>query len=486
MAQRIKICVVPFTGFRRLVHSFSTGSLVGGLAVLLIGVGAALPAAAQSGSATLFRIFMTDGRVLTAYGEWARLDDRIVFSMPTRRGDPAGELHIVTVPAGQVDWERTERYATAIRAQNYAATRGEADFAQLSDEVARTLNAIATIKDPAERLAHAEQARRTLNQWPSAHFGYRAAEVREILGMLDEVILDLRAAAGASGTALALIAPPPMLPDEPLLPEPTESEMVEQWLTAADLAATPAERSSLLQTLLGLLDRAADLLPPPWAKLMRARAESLLADEQRLDRAYAELRTTTLAAATRSAMRADVRGIEKLRGAVREADARLGGKRPAEIEGLLATLDVQLDSARAVQLARDQWELRAPGIRRYRRAVTLSLRAISRTTPALEDVRSQAGPAARRLPSIIDRWRKDGRRLDRITPPADLQAVHALFRSAWEMAEQAFTLRLSAAAGNDASRAQQASSAAAGALMLLARARADLDAASARPTAAAP
>ena len=50
------------------------------------------------------------------------------------------------------------------------------------------------------------------------------------------------------------------------------------------------------------------------------------------------------------------------------------------------------------------------------------------------------------------------------------------------MAEQAFTLRLSAAAGNDAARAQQASSAAAGALMLLGRARADLDAALTRPT----
>jgi hypothetical protein len=50
------------------------------------------------------------------------------------------------------------------------------------------------------------------------------------------------------------------------------------------------------------------------------------------------------------------------------------------------------------------------------------------------------------------------------------------------MAEQAFALRLTAAALNDATRAQEASSAAAGALMLLARARADLDAALTRPT----
>jgi hypothetical protein len=477
---------VPFTAFRRLIHSFSTGGGPGRAGGVVLALCLAASASAQEPASTLFRVFLTDGRVLSAYGEWARLDDRVVFSMPTRRGDPAGELHLVTVPASQVDWARTERYATAIRAQAYAATRGEADFAQLGDEVARTLNAIATIKDPAERLARAESARRTLNEWPGAHYGYRSVEVREILGMLDEVIVDLRAAAGGPGTALALVAPPPVLPDEPLLPEPTEAEMVEQLLTAADVAATAAERSSLLQTLLALLDRAANLLPTSWAQVVRTRAHGLLADEQRLDTAYAELRTTTLAAATRSAARADVKGIEKLRGAVREADARLGGKRPAEVEGLLATLDAQLDAARAVQLARDQWDLRAPAVKKYRRAVTLSLRAISRNTPALEDVRAQAGPPARRLPSIIDRWRKDGRRLDRITPPPDLQPVHALFRSAWEMAEQAFTLRLSAAAGNDTARAQQASSAAAGALMLLARARADLDAALVRPTILAP
>ena len=227
------------------------------MAGLVLGLLLAAPLAAQEAPPALFRVFLTDGRVLTAYGEWARLDDRIVFSMPTRRGDFAGELHLVTVPASQVDWERTERYALALRAQSYAVTRGEADFARLSDEVARTLNAIATMKDPAERLAHAEAARRTLSTWPGAHFGYRAVEVREILGMLDEVIIDLRSAAGLPGTSLALIAPPPVLPDEPLLPPPSDAEIAEQLLTAADLAATPAERTSLLQSLLRLLDRAA-------------------------------------------------------------------------------------------------------------------------------------------------------------------------------------------------------------------------------------
>lgn len=445
----------------------------------------AAPAAAQGGESGLFRIFLTDGRVLTSYGEWARLDDRVVFSMPTRRGDPSAELHLVTIPASQVDWVRTDRYTTALRARAYAATRGEADFARLGDTVARSLNEIATLKDPNERLARAELARRTLNEWPGTHYGYRAVEVREILGMLDEVIADLRARTGQGGFELSLVAPPAVLPDEPLLPEPTEAETVEQLMTAADLAATSAERKSLLQTLLGLVDRAVGLLPETWAALIRRDAAAALADEERIDREYAALRTATLASATRATARADVRGLERLRSSVREADQRLGAKRPAEMAALLATVESQLVSARSVRLARDQWELRAPAIRKYRRALTPALKAITRNQPALEDVRAQAGPPASRLQSLIDRWRRDGARLDRVVPPVDLAAVHALFRSAWEMAEQAFTLRLAAASSNDTSRAAQASSAAAGALMLMSRARADLDAALARPAPAA-
>jgi hypothetical protein len=442
-------------------------------------------AVAQEASAQLLRLFLTDGRVLTSYGEWARLDDTVVFSMPTRRGDPAADLHLVTIPANTVDWPRTDRYALSLRAHAYAATRGEADFARLGDEVARTLNEVATLTDPNQRLARAELARATLSEWPGAHFGYRAVEVREMLGMLDEVIVDLRAAAGRSGQALTLVAPPAVPPDEPLLPDPSEAEMAEQLLTAAELAATPADRSSLLQTLLGLLDRAASLLPEAWAGRLRRDAVTSLAEEQRLDRAYGELRTSTMAQAARSAMRADVRALERLRGAVQAADRRLGSRRPGDVASLMAMVDDHLDAARRLQLARDQWELRAPAVRQYRRALGEPLGAITRHTRALEDVRAQAGPPASRLPGILERWRLQGARLGRVTPPADLQPVHALFRSAWAMAEQAFSLRLSAAADNDVTRARQASSAAAGALMLLARARADLDAALERPAPAA-
>ena len=443
---------MPFTAFRRLFNRISTGWGLGRVAGLILGLLLAAPLAAQEALPALFRVFLTDGRVLTAHGEWARLDDRIVFSMPTRRGDFAGELHLATVPASQVDWERTERYALALRAQSYAVTRGEADFARLSDEVARTLNAIASMKDPAERLAHAETARRTLSSWPGAHFGYRAVEVREILGMLDEVIIDLRSAAGLPGTRWRSSRRRRCCPTSRCCLHPPTPR---SRSSCSPPRTWPPRQPSALRC---CSHCSGCSIARPACCRPRGRASSAAAPSgcsarsNGFDTAYAQLQTTTLAAATRSASRADVRGIEKLRTTVRDADARLGGKRPAEVEGLLATLDVQLESARAMQLALDQWELRSsstalPPCRDHPAACDQPQhgRAPGRALPG----RPAGAPPALDHRALATR----GAPADRISPPAAMQPIHALFRSARAMAEQAFTLRLSAAAGNDHARA---------------------------------
>ena len=434
------------------------------------------PADAQPSDTALFRVFLTDGRVLSAYGEWARLDQRVVFSMPTRAGADVNDLHLVSIPAEEVDWPRTDGYANSVRAAAYAASRGEADFARLSDDVARTLNQVALVSDPAERLKIAERARSALNGFPGRNFGYRASEVREIVGLLDEVIAELRVQTGQRGFDLTLAAsiieevPPP-------LPPPTSAEIVEQLLTASSLAETPAERTSLQQTVLGLLDRAAGLLPDAWAERVRRTVLGSLAEERRIETAYTDLRTTTLASAAKLASKADVRGLERLRAGMVAADERLGRSRPGEMAALSATLDAELDSARLLRLARDQWELRAPGFHRYRQSVAGQIKTLTRAEPNLEDVRAQAGPSPAVLTRLLDTLRRAARRLAAIVPPMELVPVHALLRSACEMAENAATLRLQAATANDLDRSQQASSAAAGALLLLAKARADLDAA---------
>ncbi|HYC47010.1 MAG TPA: hypothetical protein VED01_16160, partial [Burkholderiales bacterium] len=50
---------------------------------LLLVLGTLLaPASARGADAALFRLFLTDGTAMVSYGEYARVDDRVIFSMP--------------------------------------------------------------------------------------------------------------------------------------------------------------------------------------------------------------------------------------------------------------------------------------------------------------------------------------------------------------------------------------------------------------------
>src|SRR3954466_1087455 len=186
---------------------------------LLIPLRAADAAAADE--VTLLRVFLTDGTSLVSYGEPARVNDRVIFSMPTA-AVPNPPLHLVNLPIARVDWDRTSRYAATARASQYIKTQAEIDYAALSSDVAATLNEVATTAVPSQRLAIVQRARQTLADWPEKHFNYRAAEVRQMLGLLDEAIADLEAARPPGRFALSLSAftdPPAIV--EPLLPAPT-------------------------------------------------------------------------------------------------------------------------------------------------------------------------------------------------------------------------------------------------------------------------
>ncbi|MGE0043264.1 MAG: hypothetical protein AB7H88_05060 [Vicinamibacterales bacterium] len=434
--------------------------------------------ARQAAEAALFRVFLTDGTALTSYGEWARAGDRVVFSMPLTPDAGPSAIQLVSIPASRVDWARTDAYAEHARGAAYAATRGEADFATFSAEVADALNRVAQEPDPASRLRVAENARRALAGWPAAHFGYRAGEVREILGLLDEVISELRAAAGLGTFDLALSArtmPPPAA--EPLLPAPSQAELVEQLMAASALAETPVARVSLLQTVVGLLDRAVDLLPGAWASRIRKTALGGIAEEARLDRVYADLRRDTLRDAQKAASRADVRSLQRLREKVVRRDRSLGTRRADEVNALLATVDAQLDAARRLRLARDQWQLRLPAYRAYEDGVAPTLEVLDAAAGALGDIKAMAGPDADRLVDVNERVLREQYRLSGIRPPEELSQVHALIRSAWSMAANATRLRLAAVRSGSLDEARQASAAAAGALMLTERAHSELAAA---------
>ncbi|HUE85249.1 MAG TPA: hypothetical protein VMO26_04155 [Vicinamibacterales bacterium] len=431
-------------------------------------------AASAQTTAPLYRVFLADGSALASFGEWARVEDRVVFSMPTAPGAGPGELHLVSLPVQRVDLGRTERYADAVRAEQYAATRGEADFAQLSSTVAKTLNQVASFQDPRQRLEAAERARRALADWPARHHNYRAAEVREIIGVLDGVITSLRASAGLGAFDLAFSTSTVAPPSEPLMAAPTHEEVVQQLITASKVVDSPVEKVSLLQSVVALIDRAVAYLPAAVAAAIRSSALAEITDEERIDQAYADLRTTALADAARFAERADVRSLERVRQLVHAHDAKLGARRPDTMAGVLATLATHLDAAHRLRLAHDQWLLSEGRMRTYRRAALPHIQALIDRKSSLDDIKLLAGPAPQRLRTLARDLERNRRLLALLDPPPMLAAVHAALRSAYTLAEHAVQLRRAAVEIADVDIARQASAAASGALMLLERARAEL------------
>jgi hypothetical protein len=436
-------------------------------ALALSSIATAQPAVSR----VLFRVFLSDGRVLSSYGEWARLDDRVIFSMPTQLSREPVELHLVTIPSQRVDWPRTESYAESVRAAAYAATRGDADFTAFSSEVAKTLNEVAQISDPSLRLSTAERARQKLADWPAAHYGYRIGEVRDALAVLDEVISQLRISVGISRFDISLSAPL-AAPPPPPLPPPTDAELVEQLVAAASVAESPIDRLSLLQTVLRAIDRAVGLLPGEWAERMRASVTGDLDRERRIERAYNDLRKSTLETAAKLAARGSMADLEKLRDKVRAEDKRLGGQRAGDIAALLATIDLEAATAVRMRETRRVWQKRSPAFRRYRRAMNGSFKTFDNAVVSLEQIKAMRGPQVTAITPLSKRLARAAKTVGKVTPPEELAAGHALIRSAWELADNALRLRADAVSQNSVDVAQRASSAAAGALMLYQRARA--------------
>src|SRR3954466_6683308 len=120
------------------------------LAAVVLAAAMVIPVRAAAEEPTLLRVFLTDGTSLVSYGEPARVNERVVFLMPTTTA-PNPPLHLVNLPVQRVDWDRTSRYAATARASHYIATQAESDYAALSSDVVSTLNEIATTAAPSDR-----------------------------------------------------------------------------------------------------------------------------------------------------------------------------------------------------------------------------------------------------------------------------------------------------------------------------------------------
>ena len=171
---------------------------------------------------------------------------------------------------------------------------------------------------------------------------------------------------------------------------------------------------------------------------------------------------------------ADVRGLQRLMDQIRARDDTMGAKRPEAVNALLDSVAVELDSARRLQLARDQWALRAPAYRAYRASVLTLLTRFATLKIPLENIKELAGSSPFAL-SSIQRAATDMRKsVAKASPPDELQEAHALLVSAVELADSAAKIRREAALTASMTRAWDASAAAAGSLMLFARAKSEI------------
>ena len=425
--------------------------------------------------ATMFRVFLKDGTSLLSYGEMARVDNRVVFSMPTSASVANPPLHLVNITADHVDWERTNRYAESVRSTHYLATMADSHYAMLTVEIGQTLNDLSLTTDPVRQLEIVERARKILGDWPAAHFNYKQAEISQTLVTLDEAIAELRVRAGVERFDLRLVASSPTpQAREPLLPRPTPKESIEQVLTAARLSDSPSERVSLMAVALAGIERDADVLPSEWRTITRRVTRANIVAELETNRVYQVLTAQMLQLATARARAADVRGIERLLTEVQWRDRELGTKRPETVRALIASVEAELDAARRLRLERDRWLLRLADYQTYQASIGTPVRRLDDLKLALEDIKGLAGSTPAALGMVQRGASQFLKAMSTIVPPEEFRAAHELLINAAQLADSAARIRREAIVFGNMARAWDASAAAAGALMLTSRARTEM------------
>jgi hypothetical protein len=436
------------------------------LSVLIAGA-AGLAAQAPAAADAMFRVFLRDGRAVPSYGESVRVGDRIVFALIVGAGLKT-ELQLMSLPIAAVDLERTSRYAESMRAAQYAATRGEADYAAMTAEVTRALDQLAAVPDPRERLALAEEAKRRLLAWSREHYSYRGNDIRQLAGLFDEVIADLRAAAGESRFTLDLTVGGALPTYDPVLPVPSLRESIALALVAAGAADDVAERTAVLRTAATVL---ADV---PDAADLRLDLDRRLNEEIAADSSYAALRSEITTRALAAMRKGNVRAVDALRREVYLRDEALGGRRPRQVQALLDELRVTLERTQAHRLALDRHAYLRPGLLDYERRVRPTLAAFDGLKPILDAIGDMSGPGYDWLMRAVGRLASVTTEFAAIAPPEAVADVHATLRSALHMAQQACEHRRVALITASLSVARAGAAAATGAQLLANQARKDL------------
>ena len=435
---------------------------IGIVAVLLAG---AAPRGQAVDAGSMFRVFLTDGQALPSFGESAVVGDRVIFTIIVGDGGVRTTMQLVSLPVTAVDLFRTARYAESMRAARYAATSGEADYAAITAEVERAVAQLTKIVDPKRRLALAEEAKRRLLTWSQEHYSYRADDVQKLAGLFDEVIAELRASAGESRFTFDLVAGSAAAQFEPLLPLPTLRESIAMALAAARASDLGAERQAVLRA------AATASASAMGADDLATAVNQRLNLEQTADAAYATLAAALISRADSAMRRADVDAVVEARKQAIERDRELGSLRPHELSALMATLDAKLEAARTYRLALDHYAYARRGRLDYEKRVRPAMSGFDGLRPMLEAIRDMRGTPFERLTIAYERLKMFAADLSRVTPPNDLADVHATLSSSVHMAVEAFERRRRAVIVASMADARDASSAAAGAVLLADQAR---------------
>jgi len=425
--------------------------------------------AAPDPSLDVFRIFLNDGRVLSSYGEPARVETDLVFvvSQGLKGGVEAHDL--ITVPVSKVDMERTLEYANALRVAKYGATRGEKEYQDFTADIARALGELEKSDDKDRRLGIAQVARRRLITWAENHYGYRAADLAQLTAMLGEVIVQLQAANGVAQFSLdfaANVAPPPAVP---LLAGPTAAESVSMALAAASVTEVGVEKMALLAS----ANRVVSAMPDA-PEALRAEVARVLAEETAVETTYRTMLRTAYTRADLAVRQGRPATVRRVIQDVQARDAKLGYRRPNEMAAAMRRLQSELGLALDQRAALDRWARVKDQLMAYEVRVRSVLEGWSSQEAVLSAVRNghRAGPGA--VDSALRRFGELDRALSALRPPDELQDVHGVLRSAVLMARQGLLIgrRLSVAENRELEG--NASAAMTGAEMLRARAMADL------------
>src|SRR4029453_5674467 len=97
------------TSFPPIIHMFSTGRFRCALCASFLMLSAVRLPAQPAPEAALYRVFLRDGSTLLSYGEFARVADRVVISVPLGATPAGPALNLVSIPSDSLDRRKSDR-----------------------------------------------------------------------------------------------------------------------------------------------------------------------------------------------------------------------------------------------------------------------------------------------------------------------------------------------------------------------------------------